>query len=405
MSRLITPKTALTKLGLTSWTLEDFRERGYPPIVKKPRFVNVGKSPGRPTFRYDSGQLTAIAAHRRAAGEIPSDLIPVSQAVKRFRFTKESIRKWCKQCIFLDRPLKHERRDTLQGRIVVKDLLLVSRSDLETIERMLKDPRGWKLPGNDGVWREKGIYRKDDGSTWLSAEYLRNVHPGEGVCSLWHHWADAGHPAFPFEENQGRPRSIAPKWPARKIVHGGVMRVIHEDDAQRIVDWRAITNPLSQLPGAKGRWEEDGCFRDSKGKVWVMNKWIQKKHGVSEIFATYWRKRRALQFKRVGRVLSGGGVGRTYVYSLSDVKRILDPPAMGAPTKQGTQELHQFCHEQHEINGKSLSEVMRDWNAFGQPTIKYPNHVRTFCNRYLERLEKDKAKKRKRPKALKFPAK
>jgi hypothetical protein len=314
--------------------VDDFAQRGYPPLNIKSEFKEEANATGRPRYRFSRHTLQRVAKHRKKAANA-NDLVsifwllknPIVTKKRNYKFAKKTLYRWIERCLFLARPLTH---DWLGGR----QRLHVSLTDLKTIARMLDNPCGWQLPGNSGVWLADGIYRdKDDqgnDALWFSCEHLETTHGP--VESLWSHWARKGHPAFPLEDEDsapldGKPRSQKPQWPTRKNPHGGTMLVIHETDVDRILKWRTASSVTVALPGLQGSWLSKEVFRDEKGQLWVTNKWVQDNAGKSDIFAGYWHKRGKLPRKRIGRPGQLGGRARVFVYLLDRVNSLLSSGA------------------------------------------------------------------------------
>jgi hypothetical protein len=240
---------------------------------------------------------------------------PVVVGGRAYKFTTNTIYRWVKHCLVLGRPLTHEYR---RGR---GPRLYVSLPELQSIARMMNNPCGKPLPGNDGAWLANGIYRQE-GTLWFSPDHLETLH---GIdADLWRDWTiRKGHPAFAKTDNRGRPRHLQPQWPSRKNPHGGTKLAIHEDDVQRILDWRQARFGARSLPGADGTWLADELFRDADGQMWVTKKWIKDNKGKTKIFAYYWHTRGLLPSWVAGRPGRRMGRGRVLVYSLDAVERLL----------------------------------------------------------------------------------
>jgi hypothetical protein len=345
-------------------------------------------------------EVSAMSPTTIAAG----DMVPANHCLKHpvvtggraYKFTTNTIYRWVEFCLVLGRPLAHERR----GRRGLR----VSLSELQSIARMMNNPCGHVLPGNDGVWLANGIYRQE-GALWFSPDHLEMLHQIDE--DLWRDWTiRKGHPAFAKTDNGGRPRHLRPQLPSRKNPRGGAKLVIHEDDVQRILDWREVKFGARSSPGADGTWLADELFRDADGQVWVTKKWIKDNKGRTKEFAYYWHTRGLLPSKVAGRPGRRMGRGRVLVYSLDAVERLLtagqDSNAKVRPGSDATpaqakerrgrkgsrevEEIGQFCAEWLGRRKRQTiaSQVRKRWD---RPDFS-ATMVSIYARRYKERLEK-----------------
>jgi hypothetical protein len=371
----ITKQQAMRELGLTEWMVDDFAKNGYPALGIKPgRFTVKLNKTRRPVYRFLQTELQRVAAHRKEAevsGE--GDLVTVAYVLKNpisigkdeYKFEKKTLHSWVDKCLFLGRPIGHD----YLGR---QEALHISWSDLNTIARMLNNPYGWQLPGNDGAWIGEGIYRCDDAAgkeaLWFSAHKLEELNAIS--FSLWANWAHRGHPALDPHGEAGRVRCLSPLWPSRKLQHDGKVRVYHEDDVKKIVEWRTKTNPTEKLPGAEGAWLAEGMiWRDDKGRLWLSNKHLRQACGVSELVPDYWRRNGLLEAKKVPCAYRafGGIRKRMWVYLESSWNRLRENAEEAKNTTQAPEVGNQGKTPKRKIwldwkdAGKTYGEIVIAW--------------------------------------------
>jgi hypothetical protein len=278
-----------------------------------------------------------------------TDGIPISQALRDFTFTKKTLYRWCEEPgpVLLGRRLGRAERDVPgPNSSAVEDVLHVSRGDLERIEFLLENPLGRKLPGNDGVWLAKGIYRNPRG-VFFARNYLEETH---GVHHQeWTYWLNNGHPALEGITHDRKPRSISALWPTRQSPHGGRVVVLFEGDVEEILRWRDAAPSRIRLGGSHGAWLSlvategkrlAGVYRDEEG-VWVTNAWVQHTYKRSEIIVNRWCQRPhpslrgngnggRLRRKRVPKPHSStGGRAWVYVYLENEIRRTREWPDGG----------------------------------------------------------------------------
>jgi hypothetical protein len=394
---------AIELLG-SEWVFDELRKAG--------RLTVGGTVPGRyaghprPLFRRGDVQGLAAERQHRAAGPGPGWL-KVLAALAQFTFEKKTLYQWVERCPALGRAIGHRRH---------AGTLYLSREDLDLVAGAVRSPGAARLPGNDGDWLAKGIYRDGDGLLWYGLAHLQQTY-GVGD-QMWRQWIRHGHQALDGVRAGGKPQTKAPLWPSVKMPHGGREVVILEDHARRILDWRRTRLPTVGAGAGAGAWLADGVYRDGEG-VWVTDRWIQASLAVSGFFVGYWHRRPhpalrtngndgRLRRKRVPAPFKGkGSHGRVFVYSEADARRILGPgggaqevtggTAGGAPAAAGlagrgrrqsteTREVYEFCYTEYRVNGRKRSAV---WaaarQAFGPRAPKAEHHVTTYANRYADR--------------------
>jgi hypothetical protein len=363
--KTVTKREAAVVPGLSEWVVKDFIKNGYPRLgIKRPTLATDRNSQGGRRYRIPWSPLERIAKHRLAANQLPSDdIIDVLQAVRDFGFAPASLYRWCDTCLFLGRSLTHEFRDCQRasGRIS-PDVLHVSRKDLQMIRRMLEQPFGWKLPRNRGVWLANGLYQDTEG-LWFTPRRLASLH--QVNYRQWEKWVLTGHPAFPLDENHGKPRSQQVYWPSQKNTHDGNVLLIHETAANRILDWRRISTPTGQLPGHNGAWLSEDVYRQADGSLWAMDKWIQRSRGKSTGYARHWHKKGFLPKKWVSRPCVTPGIhGRVKVFSvdaLNDLERAgaSDP---SASSKTATPKTAVAPQKTHKHFAEDKHRTWAQWN-------------------------------------------
>jgi transposase-like protein len=319
---LISREEAISLLGSRN-VYEQLRRDGDLPVAKYRPQRGAG---GLPTPLHRRSIVERVARQRERPS--PENWVLVRDAVREYGIAPRTLYKWVNDwCVLLGEKVKPRLWKPYPRS--QHTLTYLPRAALERCQSLREDRKGKRCPRSGGVWETEETYRDADESLWVTVAYVcerYQVHPQQvrTWCGFRNGRAKKGRPRAPGGLALGH--QLVQKPGVRP--HGGQVLVLLLDDVKTVFAWR-------QGEGKKG-WRSEEEYVADDGKVWVTNVWLQRRYGVSEMFAVYRHKRGELPRSSVwkphsssGRI--GGKIGKpVWVYRLDEAEQLIAQRASAA---------------------------------------------------------------------------